>query len=249
MPGHYNKYVQKNKGVLKYLGMNMITKGIIGIIIVGAVGLGIFLYVTRPVDQSPVAIPGDTQATTTAPGATTESEKQLAVDNTQSKATFTLKEDLNGKRTTVIGETNAITGTVTINSATPATLSIGKVAIDARTFKTDNERRNGAIARMILESEKPEYTYITFDTTAVEGLPAMLEDGAHFPLIITGNLTIKKTTQPVTFTGTGNHTNGVLTANVSSVIKYKEFEVSVPQLPFLANVEEEVLAELSIVAK
>lgn len=230
--------------------MNMITKGIIGIIIAGAVGLGIFLYVTRPVDQSAVALPGDVQTiATSTTGATPDAEKQLAVDQSTSRATFTLKEDLNGKRTTVIGETAAITGTVTINTATPATLSIGKVAIDARTFTTDNERRNAAIARMILESEKPEYTYITFDTTAVEGVPALIEDGAQFPLIITGNLTIKKTTKPVTFTGTGSYVGGVLTANVSSTIKYKEFEVSVPQLPFLANVEEEVLAELSIVAK
>ena len=256
MPGHYSKYVQKNKGVLECFGMNLITKGIIGIVSVGAVGVGIYLYSTRAVDQSPVPVPVlESSATSESVGATVTEpagggvSKQLVIDSAQSRASFSLKEDLNGKRITVLGTTTAITGTAQLNTNTPASLVINQVAIDGRTFVTDNDRRNNAITRFILESEKPEYTYITFTTTAVEGVPALLEDGAEFPLIITGNLSIKGTIKPTTFTGTGTYTEGVLTATVSSIIKYGEFGVSVPQLSFLANVEEEVVAELTIVAR
>lgn len=230
--------------------MNIYTKTIIGLIIVGAIVAGYFLYVTRPVDLTNTnqSIPVTESATTSEPVAQGTAQ-QLVIDQSQSQASFTLQEDLNGKRTTVIGTSAAIAGAVSLKTDAPARIDIGTVTVDARTFKTDNERRNSAIVRLILNSETEGNEFVSFTATSVSQFPNEIIPGDEFPITINGNLTIKGTTKPATFTGRASYTGGVLIANVQSEIAYKDYKVSVPDLPFLANVEDTVTAKLTIVAR
>lgn len=229
------------------------------IVIVGLVFIGtsIFMYKTHPMN-----IPTqDTTETTSIDStirtepveqkdATASNTKTLRIIGTESQATFTLKETLSGKDVTVVGVTNNISGDVQLKTTNPAKLTIGTIKIDARTLKTDNERRNGAIARMILNSDQQGNEYITFTATDVRGIPTTIETGKQFSYTIAGNLTIRGITKPTTFNATSTlNADGSLSGTANTTVTYGDFGISVPDLSFLANVDKSTTLSISLLAK
>ena len=229
------------------------------IVIIGIVFIGtsIFMYKTRPVN---IPAQDTTETTSTDSKIQTETVEQkdttvsntktLRIIGTQSQATFTLKETLSGKDVTVVGVTNSISGDMQLQTTNPAKLTLGTIKIDARTLKTDNERRNGAIARMILNSDQQGNEYITFTATDVRGIPATIETGKQFSYTIVGNLTIRGTTKPVTFNATSTlNADGSLSGTANATVTYGDFGISVPDLSFLANVDKTTTLSISLLAK
>ena len=221
------------------------------IIILGLVGIvavaGIFLYVTRPVSAPTEEINNDVVAV---PQTGDTTEKVMSIVQSESKAEFSLNEVLRGTPTKVIGTTNQIAGNITIKSSAPAKITIGEVKVNARTLKTDSEQRNGAIARLILKSEESEFEYITFTPTVVIGVPSEIKTDLSFPFTVTGNLTIRGMTKSVSFAAQGTlRADGSFAATADHVVTYADFGVSVPNLPFLANVDKTAKISVSIVAR
>ncbi len=216
-----------------------------------AVGVGIFLYKTRPYDIS---------TDTTTPEITTENEtstepttdkvpaRTLQIIPSESQVRFSLNEKLNGKPVLVIGTTNAIEGNISIDPL--GIVSIGAIRIDARTFKTDNERRNGAIVRMILKSDQSGNEYITFKPTTIGEVPEKIIQNTPFSYTITGDLSIQKTTREVTFEATSVlKDDGSFTGTAKTTLDYTAFGITVPELSFLADVEEKTMLEIAITAR
>src|SRR5690606_13419613 len=108
------------------------------------------------------------------------------IDPAQSEARFTLTELLMGTPTTVIGRGNGVEGSITVDFADTNQSSISPIVIDASTLATDNNMRNGQIRRAILQTNQPEFQFITFTPTAVEGLPGNVAVGESFNLMVTG---------------------------------------------------------------
>ena len=62
------------------------------------------------------------------------------------------------------------------------------------------DRRNGAIRRFILQSDRDENQYIVFTPAAIEGMPDAVAVGEPFSFQVTGDLTIRDVTRPETST-------------------------------------------------
>lgn len=165
----------------------------------------------------------------------------------QSQATFELGEDLRGERVQVIGTTQVLSGDVSLENNA---LQIGNFTIDARTFKTDSEQRDGAIARMILKSVETGNEFITFHPTIISGLSQELSIGQEYQYQITGDLTIKGITQSVVFEATTTLVDEqTIIGSANVVITYADFDISVPNFPFLANVDEQVTLAIQFTAQ
>jgi polyisoprenoid-binding protein YceI len=83
----------------------------------------------------------------------------------------------------------------------------------------------------------------------VSGLPNSVSVGDTFNIQVTGNLTILAATNPVTF----NLTVNVLSEDEigitgSTTIERDDYGITIPSVPFVASVEEEVVLELDLVA-
>lgn len=156
---------------------------------------GTFLYITRPVS----APSGEAPLTTVTPPAdVTEAETQVfAINSEKSEAKFEIDEVLNGNPFHVVGTTKDVTGRITVDSKNPGSSSVSTISINARTLKTDSERRDGAIARLILKSEENEF--ITFTATSVSGLPEKPVLGQEYPFQVIGVLIIAGTAKETTF--------------------------------------------------
>jgi len=206
--------------------------------------------------NTPVPEPQPAPTATNVPQeeADSESSEQPAVGRTfviapeESEARFIIDEELFGQPKTVVGTTSALSGELTVVSANPSASQIGVIQIDADTFITDHNNRNRAIRRFILQSNR--HRYITFNTTALTGLPEEVAAGDEVQFEISGDLTIREITKPVLFDVTLQVVSETeIQGTASTVVALETFELTIPQVPSVANVGEEFIVEFDFVAR
>jgi polyisoprenoid-binding protein YceI len=163
-----------------------------------------------------------------------------------SEARFFVNEVLLGSPKTVEGTTADVTGDIQFDLANPSTAMVGTIQINARDLSTDDNRRNGQIQNRILESAKDEFQYITFEPTSITGLPETAAVGDTFNVQMTGNLTIHGKTLEKTFdVAVTVASETELTGLGSTTITHQEFELSIPRVPLVASVEDNVKLEIA----
>lgn len=178
-----------------------------------------------------------------------EGQKVLVIDAAASKAMYEIDEDLRGKPTHVVGTSQALSGTVSIN---PETMMIEgvKVSLDANSLKTDIALRDENVKKMVLKADQPGNEAIVFNMTSVSGMPAQISIGQSMPIKITGDLMIAGIKKSVTFDGTLEFmADGSIKVLASTVLTYGDFGIAVPDLPFLANVAKTTKITVDLVAR
>jgi polyisoprenoid-binding protein YceI len=194
---------------------------------------------TTEVTAPPIAASETTQAATTE---TTEAEVPDTSEATSdepaiatsfeltdaSSATFRIDEELRGSPTTVVGTSGIVVGRIEIDPDDLSTSQIGEILINARDFETDSGLRNRAIRGPILDTEV--FEFISFVPSTIEGLEGAATVGQELSFTVSGDLTIRDITQPVTF-------------EVSAVL------TSENTIEGTANVAEEVPLTLDFVAE
>ena len=152
---------------------------------------------------------------------------------------FELDEDLRGERITVVGETDQVAGELAIDLNNLGDTQVGVMQINARGLATDNNFRNRAIQNEILNTGN--FEFITFEPTAVTGLPDSAAVGDTVEFTIEGNLTVTDKTQPATFTVIATVVSeDQITGTATAVITQSDFGINIPSVPNVANVEEEI---------
>ena len=207
-------------------------------------------------EPEPTDTPEPEPAATAPPQEETESEsaEMPSVGTTfvivpeESEARFSIDELLFGQPKTVIGTTNALSGELTVDAANPAASVIGPIQIEAGTFVTDNDRRNGAIRRFILQTN--QYQFVTFTPTELIGLPDAVAVGDEVEFEILGDLTVRDITSPVLFIVTMQVVSETeLRGSAATIVARDDFELTIPQVPSVANVGEEFIVEFDFVAR
>ena len=169
------------------------------------------------------------------------------IDPTASEARFVIDEILNGSPNTVVGATREIQGEIRVDPEEPILSVVGPISIDAESFVTDNGFRNRAIHRFILEANN--FPAITFVSTALEGLPSPASVEQTYTFRLTGDLTIRDTTRSVTFEVTLTvQSADRLSGSATATIERSEFGLSIPSVPQVAEVSNEVILELDFAA-
>lgn len=211
------------------------------VVVIGAAG-GAFLYISRPL-AAPTVV-----STPTTPVVTQVGEQVFVIDSTKSTATYEIDETLSGTDVHVVGVSPDIRGQIVLNAANPMASQVGPITINARTFKTDSERRDNTVGRAILMSEDPANEFITFTVAKWFEVPEKIVDGEEFFFSVVGNVTIAGKTQEVAFNGKATKTGAVLVGSAESVINYADFGLTIPKLPFLAWVDDKVAISLNFTA-
>ena len=167
-----------------------------------------------------------------------------------SEARFFLEEDLRGVRTDVIGRTDQVAGDIVIDFGAPALSQVGVIRTNARTLATDQSQRNSAIRSRILRSAEDEFEFIEFAPTDLRGLPEAIAVGQSYPLEIEGQLTIVGQALPVVFRGEVLlESEDQLRGEFTALVRYADWGIAIPSIPFVANVDEEAELTLAFVAE
>ncbi|MDI6695023.1 MAG: YceI family protein [Anaerolineales bacterium] len=163
-----------------------------------------------------------------------------------SEAHFNIFEELRGAPKDVIGTTNQIAGQVAVNLNDLSTAQVGEILINARALTTDDSRRNQAIRNRILFTD--QYEFIRFQPTQISGLSGSAAPGQTFTFQISGDLTIKDVTHPIVFDVTAQvESDERISGLAKATISRADFNLIVPSVPFVANVGDNILLEISFV--
>lgn len=224
----------------------MNTKIIISILVALSVAVGGFFYFTRPVSAPEVQM--ETPVVEDVKSVEQKSGDVYKISSEKSEVSFSIFEMLREKPFTAIGTSNSISGDIIIAQEEEPVLSMSTLTLGATTFKTDSSSRDGAIARFILKSDKPENAYMTFKPTKISGLPKSITEGNKFSFIVSGNLTISGITKPATFTVDAMLSNNTLSGEAKSTISRADFNLQIPNIPFVASVGESFEVSAKIIA-
>ena len=169
------------------------------------------------------------------------------ISQDESEARFNIDEDLRGERITVVGSTDQVAGEIRFDPADLSTAEVGTILVNARTIQTDNDNRNRAIGNRILETGG--YEFISFTPTSITGLPDSVSEGEEVSFQITGDLTVKDVTKEVTFDAVVMFVSeSRLEGLASTTVTQDDFGLTIPDVPLVANVSEEIVLEIDFVA-
>ena len=169
------------------------------------------------------------------------------IDPAASQVRFELNEVLRGNPITVVGSTDQVAGEIALDLNDLSTVQLGTIQVNARGLATDNNFRNRAINNEILQTG--DYEFITFVPSGIGGLPAGAAVGDTVEFSVNGDLTIRDITQPVTFNVTATvASDSQIEGTASAVVQRADYNLVIPQVPNVANVEEEVELYLDFVA-
>ncbi len=198
--------------------------------------------------QETASMEAESSGEQTTQGQTGSAEKVFLIVPDETEARFLIDEVLLGAPFTVVGATSAVGGEIRADLNAPNNAQ-ADIRVDLTTIVTDNERRNGAIQRWILETGEPANQAAEFTSVSVSGIPEQLEVGQTFDFQISGDLTVKGVTKPLTFDGTATLVSeDRLEGSASTTILYTDF-TTIPSLPpQVASVEDETILEIDFVA-
>lgn len=186
------------------------------------------------------AVGGTVPVETTAP----EPSKPYTISPAESMVSFELREELRGVDTTVVGSTNQVAGEILVDFDNPSDSVLGDVVVNARTLATDSSNRTRTVRGAILDTGT--FEFITFSPTSIDGLPTVATDS--FTFAVTGDLTIREITRSVTFEVEVSGSEGRLEGIASTEVNRTDFEIVIPNVPFVANVGEDVTLTIEFVA-
>jgi polyisoprenoid-binding protein YceI len=153
----------------------------------------------------------------------------------------------NNRFNTAVGVTPQVEGEIRIDQAAPQNSSIGTITADISQFKSDSGRRDNAIRQRFLESSI--YPTVTFVPTSIEGLPETYQEGQEIPIKISGDLTIRDVTKPVTFDAVVKITSNQLTGQATTSILMSDFGFGPISIAGILNTEDQVKVTLTFVAR
>lgn len=228
--------------------MNRLLKLVIGAaLVVAVVATAAFLYLTRPLASASQDVQSSAEVLEVSADAEQVTLYRIAQD--ASRVTFELDEVLNGVDTHVVGATSDVAGDILVDFSDPSQTELGEIRINARTLATDSDRRNSMIGRFILQSETDANEFITFTPTSLGSLPDVVVIGSEIDFQITGDLTIAGQTNPVTFDASAVVSeDDQLIGSATATVLYADFGISIPEVPSVADVSDEVILTIEFVA-
>lgn len=171
------------------------------------------------------------------------------IETDDSEVRFILDEILRGQQNTVTGRTNQIAGQIAVDFENPQNSQVGEIRISARALHTDTELRDRAIRGQILQSAEDRFEFISFVPTEITGLPSSVEMGESFEFQITGDLTIRDITNPITFDVTVTPVSETrIEGTATAAVQRGDYNLEIPNVPGVADVDQEVQLEIDFVA-
>ncbi len=165
------------------------------------------------------------------------------------EARFLIDEGFMRRDITVVGVTPLVTGTVQFDRDDPLTASVSIITIDARDLDSGRRRRDQAVVRRILNADQDRYRYITFEPTAVAGMPPLVQVGDILELQITGILKVRNSVNEEVFDTTVTVVSETeLQGLASTTIRWRAYGLRIPSVAVVSWVADEVTLELAFTA-
>lgn len=163
---------------------------------------------------------------------------------TGNAARYRVREQLVGidLPTDAIGETKAVTGTISADAKGNILPAESKFVVDVTNLVSDKQRRDGFIRGRTLETQR--YPTVTFVPSSVKGLTAPIPKTGSKTSDVTGNLTIRNVTRPTTWRVTAQFLGDHVTGSAKTGFTFNDFSMDQPRVPVVLSVADSIHLEL-----
>jgi len=205
------------------------------------------------------AVPPTAAAAANTPAAPTAAAKTPAAANTPAvsasgalrfvtvaganEARYRVREQLANRDlpSDAIGVTNDVSGTLTVDAAGKVLADQSRFVIGLASLKSDSGRRDGFVANNVLQSNR--FPTAVFVPTAANGLPSPLPASGQGTFELSGDLTIRDVTRPVTWQITITREGDKLSGTAATSFTFKDFNLTQPRVPVLLSVQDTIKLE------
>jgi len=141
-----------------------------------------------------------------------------------------------------IGETKSLTGAIAFDSSGKVIRQGSKFVVDAGTFVSDKDRRDGFVRGRLLEAE--QYPSIVLIPTDIRGVALPLPTSGTLPIEMTGDLTVHGVTRLTTWKGSAKFQDGRITGSAATAFTFNEIQMEQPRVPVLLSVADTIRLEI-----
>jgi polyisoprenoid-binding protein YceI len=143
-----------------------------------------------------------------------------------------------------VGKTSQISGSVVVKPDGTIDSSLSKFTVDLSTLASDSGMRDGFVGRSILQTG--QYPTAVFVPTKVTGLAWPLPQSGQLSFKVTGDLTVKDVTKPVTWDVTGSIKNGVASGTAATTFTFEDFNLNQPSVPVVLSIQDHITLEVTL---
>jgi polyisoprenoid-binding protein YceI len=191
-----------------------------------------------PSTAAPTSVP----ATQAAPA--TGAPVRIAFVPDASEASFRVKEQLAGRQlpNDAVGKTRAVSGALVIGPDGRLVGDQSRVMVDMNSLQTDESRRDNFIKRNVLQTE--QYPRAEFVPKQIEGLTQPLPTSGETRFTMTGDLTVRGVTTPVTWEVTAQANGPEVNGTATTTVTFQQFGMTPPKVGPVLSVDDELQLQL-----
>jgi polyisoprenoid-binding protein YceI len=161
-----------------------------------------------------------------------------------SAARYRVREQLVGHDlpNDAIGETKNVTGSIAFDSSGKVIREASKFSVDARSFVSDRDRRDGFVRGRLLEAS--EYPTVVLIPTEVRGAGLPVPTSGNRAIEVVGDLTVRGVTRTTIWKGTAQFSAGKITGSAATSFTFDDFQMEQPSVPVLLSVADTIRLEI-----
>lgn len=170
---------------------------------------------------------------------------RLVVAPEGNEARYRVREQLAGfdLPNDAVGKTAAVTGALVLDDKGVIVAPASEFVIDLSTLTSDQARRDNYLRRNTLRTA--EHPRAVFVPTAAQGLTFPLPTAGEATFQLTGNLTLRGVTRPVTWDVRAQFASGAVTGVAHTKFTFTEFQIEKPRLARVLSVDDDIRLEYS----
>jgi polyisoprenoid-binding protein YceI len=209
------------------------------------------------VSETPTAT-AETEDTPSTGGGPQNSLRRFSIVADESKASYIVDEEFFGGAldkygiaagmANTVGSTNAIEGQLELDlSDTSSALGTNKFTVDLSTLASDQSLRDQWLRRN--GPNFNQYPTASFTASSIESAPSSYTDGELVSFKMSGDMTIRETTNPVTFDVSATLTGDTLTGTAIARLLMTDFGIDPPNFANTLTVADEFEVRVDFTAK
>lgn len=168
---------------------------------------------------------------------------RLVVAPTGNEVRYRVREQLVGVSfpNDAVGRTDAVSGELYVADDGSVSGSTSHFIVDAATFRSDRDMRDGYVQRRLLETET--YPTVELRPRQIRGLPLPLPTSGSATLQLIGDLTVKGVTRPTTWRVLAQFGPDGVTGSATTGFTFEDFQLTQPSVRVLLSVADSIHLE------
>jgi hypothetical protein len=142
-----------------------------------------------------------------------------------------------------IGETTRLTGSISFDSNGKVIAQASRFTVDAGSFVSDRDRRDGFVRGRLLEADK--YPTVVLVPQEVRGVSLPLPKSGSLPIEMIADLIVRGVSRPTMWKGTAQFEPGRIAGSAATAFTFADIQIEQPRVPVLLSVADTIRLEIT----